>query len=127
MANILSRFFREYICGCSIVLIIIGIIVFCIGLIGIFMPDVIFGSAGASGSLVNWSPYIFIVGLIVLLAGVYYLYVYEKNKRFIIQELETKRRSEFIKKHQECKNAVRFLPCKYQEMLKNKERELKIK
>ena len=47
-------------------------------------------------------------------------------KRFFIDVLETKKRSEFVKKHQEIKNAVRYLPKRYQKILQDKENEFKI-
>ncbi len=49
------------------------------------------------------------------------------QKNFIIKEIETNKRSEFIKLHAELKNSVKYLPSKYKEMLRQKEKELKIK
>jgi hypothetical protein len=49
------------------------------------------------------------------------------KKNFIIREIETNKRSEFIKKHAELKSSVKYLPLKYKEILKQKEKEFKIK
>ena len=43
------------------------------------------------------------------------------------REIETNKRSEFIRKHAELKDSVKYLPSKYRAMLQQKEKELKIK
>ena len=78
-------------------------------------------------NLGDWNFYILIVGFIFLGAGIYYLYTYLKNKKFILDEIKTNKRSELLKKHAELKNTVRHMPSKYHKMLKDKEKELKIK
>ena len=49
------------------------------------------------------------------------------DKKFILEEIKTDKRSEFIKRHNELRNTVKRLPSKYKEMLKEKEKELGIK
>jgi hypothetical protein len=44
-----------------------------------------------------------------------------------MKEIETKKRSEFIKKHAKLKADSKHLPSKYKDILKQKEKELKIK
>jgi len=78
-------------------------------------------------TLIPWSLYILIIGLILFGMGIYYLYMFVTKKNFIMKEIETNKRSEFIKKHAELKYSVKYLPSKYKEMLKRKEKELKIK
>jgi hypothetical protein len=123
----ISQLLREYILGLSIVLIIIGAIIFVFGTIGILMPEFMQNTMSLDTAILDWSPYIFGLGAIILISGIYYLYAYEKNKRFLLEEIETNKRSEFVKMHSELKKAVRTLPQKYQDMLHEKEKELKIK
>jgi uncharacterized membrane protein YuzA (DUF378 family) len=123
----ISQLFREYILGLSIILTIIGAIIFIFGALGILIPDMLMDSMGFDEALLNWSAYIFGLGIIVLLAGVYYLYEFEKNKRFLMTEINTNKRSEFVKRHIELKKAARHLPSKYQDILAEKEKELKVK
>ena len=80
-----------------------------------------------SDVFIDWSFYILAFGFIVFVIGVYYLYVYLKNRKFILKELETNKRSELTKRHAELKTTVKHMPSKYQKMLKEKERELRLK
>jgi hypothetical protein len=75
----------------------------------------------------DWNFYLLAIGFILLAAGIWYLYSYLKNRKFVLEELKTNKRSELIKKHTELKNVVRHLPTKYQKMLHDKEEELSIK
>lgn len=126
MVGKINEFFREYIYGISIITIIIGIPITIFGTLGI-LTTVLQDSFGISSSIVDWSFYFLGLGIVILLTGVFYLYSFLKNKRFFIDELETNKRSEFVKRHQEIKNAVRYLPKKYQEILQEKEKEFKIR
>jgi len=103
MAGKISNFFRETQFVFSIILTIIGFIVLYIGII----------------------PYL--IGFIAFIAGVWYLYSFLKNKKFVLDELKTNKRSELLKRHAELKSTVKYLPSKYQKMLKDKEKELKIR
>ena len=78
-------------------------------------------------NLGDWNFYLVIIGLIVFAFGAYYLYIYLKNRKFVLEELQTNKRSELLKKHVELKDTVRHLPSKYRKMLKEKETELRIK
>ena len=92
------------------------------------MQDISKNVFGFSDDLLAWSPYILVVGFIIFTwFGVYYLYSYLMNRKFVLEELKTNKRSEFLKKHVEVKLKVKHLPSKYQKMLKEKEEELKIK
>jgi len=77
--------------------------------------------------VLNWGLYVLIVGFIVLLAGIWYLYMFMKNKKFLLSEIETNKRSEFMKRHADLQDAARQLPSKYRNMLSEKEKNLKIK
>ena len=123
MMGKINEFFREYVYVLSIITIIIGIPITIFGTLGTIPQNFI----NISSSIVDWCPYILGLGIIILLTGIFYLYSFQKNKRFFIEELETNKRSDFVKKHQEIKNAVRYLPKKYQKILRDKEKEFKIK
>ncbi|MBS3778101.1 MAG: hypothetical protein KGY50_02270 [Candidatus Thermoplasmatota archaeon] len=127
MANILQRIWKEHVAEISIVLLIIGLMTLIFGILGIIWTENLIDTLGISQDLLSWSVYILIVGVILTLAGTFYFYDFMRNKRFLLSELETKKRSEFLKNHAEIKNAVRHLPTKYQDMLTEKEKELRIK
>ena len=124
MAGKIREFLREAKMIFSIILIIVGLIVFSLSLLyyvaAEHQPEVI-------ANLEGWNAYLLVIGLLVLGFGVYYLYGFFKNKKFILKEIDTNKRSEFLKKHAELKTTVRYMPKKYQKMLKDKEKELKIK
>jgi hypothetical protein len=127
MARKITNFFREFIIVFSIILIVIGAIVTFIGASGIWFRETPKELLGLSDDFLEWSLYLLIVGFIALAFGIYYLYKYVKNRKFILEELETNKRSEFLKKHSELRNVVRHMPSRYQKMLKEKEKELNIK
>jgi ABC-type multidrug transport system fused ATPase/permease subunit len=127
MAGKITNFFRETQLFFSIILTILGIIILFLGLAGIWYQDFLMDVFGFPTEFLSWSLYLLIAGFIVFLAGVWYLYTFLKNRKFIFDELDTNKRSELIKKHVELKNAVKHMPSKYQKMLKEKEDELFVK
>jgi hypothetical protein len=127
MSGKIIEFIREYIFCLSIILTIIGLFVIFTGVLGIWFSEMAMNILNFPDSLFEWFPYVLIFGLIILGVGLYYLYGYIKNRNFVLEEIETKKRSEFIKRHGDLKESVRYLPSKYKKMLKEKEKELKIK
>ena len=122
MAGKITNFFREVQFVFSIILTILGIIIVYIGATGILNHDLCL----LPSEYFDWSLYLLIIGFIVLFAGVWYLFNFLKNRKFILEEIDTNKRSELIKKHSELKSTVKHMPTKYQKMLKEKEEELKI-
>jgi len=120
MAGRINLFLREYIFILSIITAAVGLVVLVLGVLGTF-TDMFFETMG------NWNLYILVIGIILFLTGIYYLYSYITKKQFVISELETNKRSEFVKRHKEVKAAVKYLPKKYSQLLLEKEKELKIK
>lgn len=121
------NFLREFKLGFSIILTIVGLIAFLIGLTGMFFKDAFNSLFSFFTDYADWSFYLLAIGFVVLAAGIYYLYSYLKDKKFILEEMHTNKRSELLKKHSELKIAVKHMPSKYKKMLKDKEEELKIK
>ncbi|MBS3749414.1 MAG: DUF3198 domain-containing protein [Candidatus Thermoplasmatota archaeon] len=127
MANMLGKMFKEYIFGISIVVLVIGVVVLLFGVLGMWLPEFLMDMFSLNEDILAWSLYILILGVVLTLFGVYYLYEFIKNKRFLLDELRTNKRSEFMKTHAELKKAARHLPSKYQKMLAEKEKELRVK
>ena len=118
---------REYVLGLSVLSIIVGVIVTIFGVLGIWMKNILIDNLSISTDLLVWCPYILVIGLILLLAGIWYLYDFFRNKKILLDDLQTKKRSEFLKNHATLKDAARHLPSKYQNLLKEKEKELNVK
>ncbi len=127
MSGKITGFLREYVFVLSIIFTILGCIVLVIGITGMWFQDILKNMLGFSEETLDWSLYILIIGFIVFGIGVYYLYSYLTTRKFVIEELDTNKRSEFLKKHVEVKQKVKHLPSKYQKMLREKEEELQIK
>ena len=127
MSGKITGFFREYIFGLSIVAMIVGLIVLFIGVLGIWFGDIAKDLLNLTDDAIAWGLYVLIIGLIVFGTGIYYLYGFIVKKKFVLEELQTNKRSELLKRHSELKESVRHLPSKYKEMLKEKEKELRIK
>ncbi len=130
MAGKIVSFFREFVLIFSIILTIIGLGIFSFGLSGMFFKDIpknMIGLSKNTEGIFEWSLYFVIIGFIILAIGLWYLYTFFKNRKFILEEIETNKRSELLKRHGELKTTVKHMPKKYQQMLKEKEKELRIK
>ena len=127
MSGKITGFFREYVFGLSIVAMIVGLIVLFIGVFGMWFGDVAKDLLNLTDDAIAWGLYVLIIGLIVFGMGIYYLYGFIVKKKFVLEELQTNKRSELLKRHSELKESVRHLPSKYKEMVKEKEKELRIK
>ncbi len=127
MSGKITGFFREYVFGLSIVAMIVGLIVLFIGVLGMWFGDVAKDLLNLTDDAIAWGLYVLIIGLIVFGTGIYYLYDFIVKKKFVLEELQTNKRSELLKRHSELKESVRHLPSKYKEMVKEKEKELRIK
>jgi H+/Cl- antiporter ClcA len=127
MSGKIIGFLREYVLILSIILTILGCIVLFIGITGIWFQDILKNFLNFTEDAMNWSLYILIIGFIMFGIGIYYLYSYFNNRKFVMEELKTNKRSEFLKKHIEVKQKVKHLPSKYHKMLKEKEKDLQIK
>ncbi|UCF49882.1 MAG: hypothetical protein JSU91_09065 [Thermoplasmatales archaeon] len=126
MAGKITGFFREFVLIFSAILIILGFFILIIGITGV-LEDHPMNFLNLTNEILKWGFYFLIIGLIVLGTGLWYLYSYFKNRKFLLDELKTNKRSELIKKHAELKNIVKHLPKKYQKLLKDKEEELSIR
>lgn len=126
MAGKISGFFREFVMIFSIILIIIGIFVLIIGLTGILEGNPM-NFMNLSEEILNWGLYFLILGFLAFGTGVWYLYSFSKNRKFILDEIKTNKRSELLKKQTELRNVVKHLPSKYKKILSDKEQELSIK
>lgn len=127
MSGKITKMLREYVLGLSVLSIIVGVIVTIFGVLGIWMKNILIDNLSISTDLLVWCPYILVIGLILLLAGIWYLYDFFRNKKILLDDLQTKKRSEFLKNHATLKDAARHLPSKYQNLLKEKEKELNVK
>jgi signal transduction histidine kinase len=124
----MKKIFREFALIFIIVALIAGLFLLLMGIIWFWFRGLEIGFfTDIITQLENWNAYTLAAGLILFLAGVYYLYCFEKDKRFVLNELRTDKRSELIKKHKELRKVVKRLPSKYQSMLKKKEEELRIR
>ncbi len=126
MSGKITGFLREFVFVFSIILTVLGFFILFIGITGILEGHPM-NFLNLSDEIFNWSLYLLGIGFIVLIAGVWYLYSFFTNRKFILEELETNKRSELLKMHSEIKATAKHLPSKYRKMVKEKEQELKIK
>ena len=129
MAGKITNFFRETQFIFSIILTIIGFFVLFLGVTGMWYDEITQAllRIPAGHEFFKWSLYLLIIGFIVFVAGIWYLYNFLKNRKFILEEIKTNKRSELLKKHAELKSTVKHMPSKYRRLLKDKEEELKIR
>ncbi len=134
MANKITDFLRNQVFILSVIITIISLVLVFMGVIWYGLRDPLTADEIPLGfytktiqDLGEWNFYILVVGLILLMIGVYYIWRYHKNKKFLLEELKTNKRSELIKSRHELEVTARHLPSKYDKMLKEKLKELKIK
>jgi hypothetical protein len=124
MSGKIVGFVREYIFALSVICLALGIVVIMFPIIHYAFTDL---QPELISSLGEWNFYLIFVGFVLIFAGIYYLFIYLKNRKFILEEIDTNKRSEFMRRHAELTNIVRRMPVKFQVMVEEKERELKIK
>lgn len=127
MAGKLTVLLREYVFPLSIILTVIGGIVLFLGVTGVWFKEFLRDLLGVTEEILAWSPYLLILGFIGFSAGAWYLYSYVKNRKYILEEIDTNKRSEFLKAHIKLKALVKRMPSKYKAMLLEKENELNVK
>ena len=121
------RALREVKSVLSICIMIIGIIFIFMGVVWYWAREVATGALQFITALQDWNAYVLVIGLLLFGIGVYYLYTYMKDKKFVLKELKTNKRSELLKRHNELRAKVKHLPSKYQTMVREKEEELGIR
>ena len=87
MAGKITNFIRELVLPCSIILTILGVIVLFIGITANWAQDIAKNMFNFSDDILNWWLYFLILGFIIFAAGVWYLYSYLKNRKFILDEI----------------------------------------
>lgn len=123
----ITALLREYVVGLSIIIMICGFVLLIMGVLWYWFNDALENdSLQFIRDLGEWNAYLLVGGLIIFGIGLYYIYSYITKRKFVLEEIQTNKRSEFLKKHKEVKGTVKHLPSKYQKMVKNKEKELKI-
>lgn len=125
----ITALLREYVVGLSIIISVCGFVLLIMGVLWYWFRDAVTenGSLHFIYDLGDWNAYLLVGGLIIFGIGLYYIYSYITKRKFVLEEIKTNKRSEFLKKHKELKGTVKHLPSKYRKMVKDKEKELKIK
>jgi hypothetical protein len=125
----ITALLRDYIVGLSIITMICGFVLLIMGVFWYWFRAAVRenDSLHFIYDLGDWNAYLLVGGLIIFGIGLYYIYSYITKRKFVLEEIETNKRSEFLKKHKELKGTVKHLPSKYQKMVKDKEKDLKIK
>ncbi|MFO7676799.1 MAG: hypothetical protein R6V50_00195 [Thermoplasmatota archaeon] len=125
----ITAILREYVVVLSIILMIFGCILMAMGVLWYWFEDVVVNADMLQivEDLADWNGYILVAGVIIFAFGLYYMYSYMTKRKFVLEEIQTNKRSEFLKNHKKVKNTVKHLPVKYQKMVQNKEEELAIK
>lgn len=119
---------RELRLPVTILMLIVGLILLLTGIIWIWFPRISAGLLSElANSLANWNYYGLVVGIILLISGIWYLYDFIKKRKTLLEKMKTDRRSEFVKRRKELEKIVKSLPRKYEKMLLEKMEELKIK
>jgi len=126
--NMGRKILREIIAPLSVVLIVLGALSFLMGAIWIWFSNVeIWVLSSIVESLNNWNYYLFVIGIVLLITGAWYLYDFFRKRKFLLDEIKTDKRSDLVKRKAELEDIVKRLPRKYEKMLEDKKRELKIK
>lgn len=125
----ISDILRELVVILSILLMIVGCIFMAMGVLWYWFEDLVIKTniLQIVEDLADWNAYILVAGVILFAFGVYYMYSFLTKRKFVLTEINIKKRSEFLKNLKKVKKTVKHLPVKYQKMVKEKEEELGIK
>ena len=96
----ITELLKEYVFGLSIISMIIGLFLLFMGIIFYWISDIELGFyTDIIKKLGQWNAFILVGGLIIFGIGLYYLYSYQTNRAFVLEEVKTDKRSEYLKKH----------------------------
>lgn len=119
------KIWREIRLPVSILLSMVGIFFTVSSIKWVFMKESQIGGIDElSGFFGDWNYYLIVIGPIILILGIWYTYDYIKKKNFLLEEIKTDRKSELVKRKSELEKIVKTLPRKYEDMLREKERNL---
>lgn len=123
---VIRKILREYIFALSILTIATGVILVSMGIIGIWFSNLNLGAfIDTIHTIGGYIAYVFVAGIIVLGIGIWYLYDFLRKRKRFLKEIDTSKRSEFIKKHIEMGELAKTLPSKYKKMFEEKNNTLR--
>jgi len=119
------KIWREIRFPLSLLIFVLGIIFFISSIAWLFFRETNLSLiSDLSRFFGDWNYYLIVVGIVLLFVGGWYSYDYIKKKRYLLEEIKTDRKSEFVKKKAELEAIVKSLPKKYERMLREKEEKL---
>jgi hypothetical protein len=125
----ISDILREFVVILSTLIMFVGCIFITMGVLWYWFEDLVIKTniLQIVEDLADWNAYILVGGVILFSFGMYYMYSFLTKRKFVLEEINISKRSEFLKNHKKVKKTVKHLPVKYQKMVKEKEGELGIK
>jgi hypothetical protein len=124
----LKRFSRDNTLELSILGLILGSIFTFIGIIGVFIPDyeiaIVTGILEVIG---DWDYWLFMVALILTFAAAWFLYSNVKDRMGFKDLIDTGSKATFVRNQDELEEIAFRLGTKYQDILFDKKKELRIK
>jgi membrane protein implicated in regulation of membrane protease activity len=130
MSGKIVGFLREYVLVLSILLLIPALLFIIMGVVFLFFISSVQPTTSPLHFIYQigiWNDYILVLGLILLGVSAYYLYSFFTKRKYVLDELNTDKRSEILKKRSKLESTVKQLPSKYQKMLSDKEEEFDIR
>ena len=119
------RVWREIRFPVSIIVTFLGLVFLISSVVWIFMHEKNLGFLSRLARLFgDWNYYLIVIGAIFFVAGIWYTYDYIKKKNFLLEEIKTDRKSEFVRRKAELERVAKSLPKRYEKMLEEKEEEL---
>lgn len=124
----IKKFVRENILGLSIVGFILGITFTIIGILGVFLPnyEVVY-IVDFLNMIGYWDYWIFMLALILTFASVYLLFQNVSDRKTFNDLIDTGSKATFVRNQDELEEIAFRLGTKYQDILFDKKKELKIK
>jgi hypothetical protein len=124
----LKRFARERTLELSIIGFIVGIITTIIGTLGVLLPsyDVEYIDKFLA-KIGFWDYWLFIGAVMLLFTSVWFMYVNIKDRKTFNDLIDTGSKATFVRNQDELEEIAFRLGSKYQEILFDKKKELKIK
>jgi len=119
------KIWREIRLPASLLIFVIGLVFLISSVVWLFFRETNLSLiSNLSRFFGYWNYYLIVVGIVLLFVGGWYSYDYIKKKRYLLEEIKTERKSEFVKKRAELEAIVKKLPKKYERMLREKEEKL---
>ena len=126
-----KSFFREYRLELASFLCAVSVFVTVVGVVGVFfidtLPSYLFALQELSEPFGTWAYWLVVMGPLLLVGGVWWLYDYVKKTRELARLIDTPSKAKFVRRQDDIEYLAWSLPKRFEDRVIEKKRKLNVK